>query len=235
VDAESRAFTDTALAELRADHWGPDGWARFTARVMARSAQQVGDHPRAAAEVTALHAAFFAGAAGRGRVWIMTSWVMAITHLGLLGPRHSIGWPNAVSLARANLPATGERLGRWLGLVALASDRLDGTLARRSGPTMFGFYADSLADAAFWTWFSVRRDPSRLIRTAAVAAWAAPVAGISATSIVAGKMVESPRPTLVRPAAAMQAVLALRAFVSQSGMAPTANRVSRPTPPRRNA
>jgi hypothetical protein len=47
-----------------------------------------------------------------GRVWIMSSWRMAITHLGLLGPRHSIGWPNAVSLARANLPATGAAASR---------------------------------------------------------------------------------------------------------------------------
>jgi phosphatidylglycerophosphate synthase len=160
---------------------------------------------------------------------------MAITHLGLLGPHSSLGWPNAVSLARANLPATGQRLGRWLGLVALASDKLDGTLARRAGPTMFGFYADSLADAAFWTWFGAWREPNRLIRTAALTAWAAPVATVGVASIAQGKMVESPRPALLRPAAAMQAVLALRALVSREGMAPAANRVSRPTPPRRNA
>jgi hypothetical protein len=171
IDADSRAFTDTALAELRAAKWAPVGWARFAGRITARSAQQVADHPRAAVEATALHAAFLAGSRGLGRVWILSSWVMAITHLGLLGPRSSMGWPNAVSLARANLPVTGQRLGRWLGLVALASDKLDGTLARRTSPTMFGFYADSLADAAFWTWFGARNDPNRLIRTAAVGAW----------------------------------------------------------------
>jgi hypothetical protein len=223
------------LAELRAARWAPGGWVQFILRVTARSAHQVLDHPRAAAETTALHTAFLAAARGRGRVWIMTSWVMAITHLGLLGPRRSIGWPNAVSLARANLPATGRRLGRWLGLVALASDKLDGTLARRAGPTMFGFYADSLADAAFWTWFGAWCEPNRLIRTAALTAWAAPVATVGAASIAQGKIVESPRPALLRPAAAMQAVLALRALVSREGMAPAANRVSRPTPPRRNA
>jgi phosphatidylglycerophosphate synthase len=165
----------------------------------------------------------------------MSSWVMAITHLGLLGPRRSIGWPNAVSLARANLPVTGERLGCCLGLVALASDKVDGTLARRAGSTMFGFYADSVADAVFWTWFGAGSDPNRVMRAAAVAAWVAPVATVGVVSIAKGKMVESPRPAVLRPAAAMQGVLALRALVSQKGMAPTANRVSRPTPPRRNA
>jgi hypothetical protein len=84
---------------------------------------------------------------------------------------------------------------------------------------MFGFYADSLADAAFWTWFGARRDPNRLIQLAAVAAWAAPVATVGVASIAKGKMVESPRPALLRPAAAMQGVLALRALVSRAPIA----------------
>jgi CDP-alcohol phosphatidyltransferase-like enzyme len=214
VDADSRAFTDTVLATLRAEGWSPGGWARFAGRVAVRSGEQIVAHPRAAAEVTALHGVFLAAARGRGRWWITTSWLMAITHLGLLGPRRSIGWPNAISLTRANLVVTGAPLGRWLGVVAAASDKLDGTLARRQGPTMFGFYADSLADAAFWTWLSGRRDPSRLVLAASVAAWAAPVAAVAAASVAKGEMVESPRPAVLRPAAAMQAVLAVRSLRS---------------------
>jgi hypothetical protein len=235
IDVDSRAFTDAALAELRGARWAPAGWARFVARVTTRSAEQVAQHPRAATEATAVHAAFLVASRGRSRMWILSSWAMTITHLGLLGPHSSLGWPNAVSLARANLPATGRRLGRWLGLVALASDKLDGTLARRTAPTMFGFYADSLADAAFWTWFSAWHNPNRLIRAAALTAWVAPVATLGAASLAQGKMVESPRPARLRPAAAMQAALALRGLVNREGMAPTANRVSRPTPPWRNA
>ena len=212
VEPESRAFTDTALAALRADGWSPGGWARFTGRVAVRSGEQIAAHPRAAAEITALHAMFVAAARGHGRLWITTSWLMAITHLGLLGERRSIGWPNTISLTRANLVVTGGPLGRWLGVVAAVSDKLDGTLARRQGPTMFGFYADSLADAAFWTWLGSRRDPSRLVLAASVAAWAAPVAAVAAASVAKGEMVESPRPALLRPAAAMQAVLAVRAL-----------------------
>jgi hypothetical protein len=214
VEAESRAFTDAALAELRSSGWQPSGWLRFLVRVSARSAEQVASHPRAATEVTALHAAFLCVAPHhrRARWWVGTSWAMAITHLGLLGARRSMGWPNAISLARANLPVTGRILGRWLGVAALVSDNLDGTLARRAGPTMFGFYADSLADAAFWTWFGGRRDPSRLVRGAALAAWAAPVIAVGAASIAKGEMVDSPHPLFLRPAAAMQAMVALRAL-----------------------
>jgi phosphatidylglycerophosphate synthase len=215
VEADSRAFTDAALGELRADGWTPAGWARFTARIGARSAEQIAAHPRAAAEITALHGVFLVSARGRGRWWITTSWLMAITHLGLLGRRRSIGWPNAISLTRANLVVTGAPLGPWLGVVAALSDKLDGTLARRHGPTMFGFYADSLADAAFWTWLGASRDPSRLVLAASVAAWAAPVAALAAASIAKGEMAESPRPALLRPAAAMQVLLALRDLSSR--------------------
>jgi hypothetical protein len=241
VDPDSRAFTDAALTALRAEGWAPAGWARFTARIAVRSGAQIVAHPRAAAEVTILHGVFLAAARGRGRWWVTTSWLMAITHLGLLGRRRSIGWPNVISLGRANLVVTGTPLGRWLGVVAAVSDKLDGTLARRQGPTMFGFYADSLADAAFWTWMGSRRDPSRLALTASVAAWAAPVAALVAASIAKGEMVETPRPVLLRPGAAMQAVLAVRALQGaparsdvrkglNNGIATSARRVAVPCP-----
>ena len=214
VERDSRAFTDAALAELRASGWRPGGWVRFTVRVTRRSVEQVARHPRAAAEVSLLHGAFVALSRDRRRAawWVATSWGMAITHLGLLGPRRSIGWPNVISLTRANLPVTGEGLGRWLGVAALGSDKLDGIFARQAGPTMFGFYADSLADAAFWTWFGARQDPGRLGQIAAIASWAAPVAAVGLASIVKGEMVETPRPTVLRPAAVMQGVLAVRAL-----------------------
>ena len=212
VDAESRAFTNAALAALRRDRWSPRGWAGFGCSVTVRSVRQIRCHPRAAIEVTLLHGLFATAARGRSRRWIGTSWIMTITHLGLLGPRRSIGWPTAISLSRANLAPTGAPLGRWVGVVGVASDRLDGALARRQGPTMFGFYADALADAALWTWLGIGEEPSRLVRAATVAAWAAPVLSVAAASIANGEMVDSPRPALLRPAAAMQAVLAVRMF-----------------------
>jgi hypothetical protein len=215
VEENSRAFTDAALAELRARRWSAAGWARFAGRVTVRSAGQVAAHPRAAAEVTVLHWAFAIAGRGRGRGWILVSWLMAVSHLGLLGQRRSVGWANVISLARANLPVTGEPLGRWVGVAALVSDRLDGTLARRTQPTMFGFYADALADAAFWTWLGVRHEPSRWLRVATLAAWAVPVVAVTAASVRRGQMVESPRPLLLRPVAALQVVLAVRTLHSQ--------------------
>src|SRR6516225_5127107 len=168
VEPESRAFTDAALAALRAEGWSRGGWAHFADQVARRSAQQVAAHPRAAAELTALHVGFALAGRGRGRRWVVISWLMAVTHLGLLGQRRSIGWANVLSLARASLVVTGEPLGRWVGVAALLSDKLDGTVARRTRPTMFGFYADSLADAAFWTWLGIRREPSPCVRLASL-------------------------------------------------------------------
>ena len=209
VDLESRAFTDAAMAALRADRWSAAGWVRYADRIGRRSAQQVAAHPRAAAELTALHGGFALAARGLGRRWVVISWLMAVIHLGLLGEGGSVGWANAVSLARANLAVTGEPLGRWVGVAALLSDALDGRLARRTRPTMFGFYADSLADAAFWTWLGIRHEPSPWLRVATLAAWAAPVVAVTAASVRKGEMVESPRPLLLRPAAALQVVLAV--------------------------
>jgi hypothetical protein len=79
---------------------------------------------------------------------------------------------------------------------------------------MFGFYADSLADAAFWTWLGMRREPSRWLRAASLAAWGVPVIAVTAASLGKGEMVDSPRPALLRPAAAMQVVLAVRTLRS---------------------
>ena len=214
VDPDSRAFTNAALADLRASGWSPGGWVHFLVRTGRRSGQQIGVHPRAAVEVTLVHGVFLGLGSCRRRTWwwVGSSWAMTMTHLGLLGGRRSIGWPNVISLARANLPVTGPRLGRWLGLTALVTDKLDGSLARRQGPTMMGFYADSLADAAFWTWFGARGESGPVLRGATVVAWGVPVAVAAVESIRRGEMVDIPRPALLRPAAALQFVLALRSW-----------------------
>jgi phosphatidylglycerophosphate synthase len=69
-------------------------------------------------------------------------------------------------------------------VVAAASDLADGRLARRqSSVTLFGAYADSLADAAFWTWLTLRHQPNRAVRAAALAAWTLPVGAIAVASL----------------------------------------------------
>lgn len=182
------------------------------------------------AEVTALHAALLLLARGRGwagGAWIGLSWLLAVTHLGLLGQRRSLGAANTVTLARACLPALSA--GRWTGPAALAADVLDGQLARRRGEaTMFGSYADTIADAAFWNWFATRHEPSRLLRAAAVAGWAAPVAAAVAVSIARGQMTDVPRPALVRPAAPLAVLLVVRAWTRRARPGCSAGERDRP-------
>jgi phosphatidylglycerophosphate synthase len=214
----SRAATDELLAGLRAGQWQPDAWARFLVSSARRSVQQAVRHPRALTEVTVLHAALALSAGSRGRRWVAVSWAMAAAHLGMLEDRSSLGAASVVTLLRANLPALGARaarhpaLVRWLPALALASDLADGRVARRRGTvTAFGTHADSLADAAFWTWFTLRHEPSRPVRIFALAAWAAPVAVVTSASITRGQMTDPPRPEMLRPAAAMQVIVAVRA------------------------
>lgn len=208
---ESRAATNALLGELSSRGRGPSAWAHFGLATAARSLHQAADHPRAVAEVTAVHTTL-AVLAGRGRRrWVGTSWLMAVTHLGLLGPARSIGAASTVTLIRANLPALWPQTP-WLGAAAVLSDKADGYLARRAGPTQFGHCADSLADSAFWAWFAYRHEPDRRLVAAAAAAWVAPVAAVTALSVARGGMVDAPRPPWLRPAAAMQAVLAVRAL-----------------------
>lgn len=91
--ADSRLFTDRALADLRAARWSPDAWARFLGRCCVRSWEQLRAHPRAAIEITALHVALVP-VARRSPLTLAGSWLMAVTHLGLLGPGDaSIGSP----------------------------------------------------------------------------------------------------------------------------------------------
>ncbi|WP_313896039.1 CDP-alcohol phosphatidyltransferase family protein [Streptomyces sp. YIM 98790] len=219
----SRAATDALLAGLRADGWGsPSAWLRFVGRASRRSVVQAALRPGALLEVTVLHGAALAATRGRGRYWVAGSWLLAATHLGLLQERSHLSLADVLTLARANLPALPAGRSRWAGALAIGLDLADGRLARhRRTVTPFGAYADHLADAAFWTHLALRREPDRRLRTAALVAWAAPVAAVTAVSVARGRMAQAPRPVLLRPAAAMQAVLAARqlAGVSRPGRA----------------
>jgi hypothetical protein len=215
--AESRAATDALLTVLAAGRWRPSAWGRFLAEANARSWQQALAHRRAVGELALLHTAFALLAGRRARTWVAASGTLAIMHLGMLGRRPSLGVANTITLTRANLPALLPQRPGWLGVAALGSDLLDGWLARRlRTETAFGAYADSLADAAFWLWFS-GAEPSRQVRTASRAVWALPVAAASVLSIARGRMIDPPRPAVLRPAAALQLALALRALRGAGG------------------
>lgn len=206
----SRAATNELLDGLRQGRWRLRAWARFLRAATRRSVRQARRRPRALGEITLLHVAFVALGDPKRPLWTVTSWVLAATHLGMLEHHRSIGVASAVTLTRANLPAltTG-----WASpLIALASDLADGRLARRLDTvSRFGAAADSVADTAFWASYALCHEPSRRVRAAALLAWVVPVVAVAGTSAARGRMVDAPRPVFVRPAAAMQAVLAVRA------------------------
>ena len=212
--AQSRDSSNALLAVLHEGHWRPRAWLRFVALATLRSVHQAKAHPRPLVEATAIHVAMAALSNRRGLIWIATSWVMAVTHLGMLQGRASIGVPNALTLVRANLPAIEHRLGRSVPVLSLLTDFADGKIARATGAvTPFGTQADFLADTAFWTWFIVRHEPSRAVTALTFAAWTVPVIGIAAASITAGRMLDVPRSAWFRPAAAMEVFIGARAVL----------------------
>lgn len=228
-NAESRAFVDEILRELRASRWSARGWSRFLWRSTVRSAAQAPCHPRAAAELTIAHAALLARSR---RPWAAATWALAITHLGLLAEgEDTVGWASRVTLVRANLPALVTGAAPWTGIVALATDRIDGRLARRAGETAFGAYADALADVAFWTWFAHRHERDRRVRLLATTVWLTPATLVTLAYLLSGRSVDYPRPAAVRTlSVGMQVLLTLRALTRRCG-GRTARRSAPPPPP----
>jgi hypothetical protein len=208
---DTRRFVSDVLGELATKRYGLSAWARFFRRSLARSLDQARLRPGAAFELTALHA--LAGASGS---WpgALVSWFLAITHLGLLGERATLGWPNRLTLLRALLPALGPD-SRWTSLVALATDVADGRLARRGNESAFGAFADPIADGVFWSWFALRWEPNRVWRWAPITLFALSATGISAAYFARGRTIDYPRPVTIRQAsAAAQILLTVRAWRS---------------------
>lgn len=215
-EPNSRAATDALLAGLREGRWRPRAWVSFLSRATKRSVRQARLRPRALGEITLLHAALAALGARKARVWTVTSWTLCATHLGMLERQRSIGCANVITIIRANLPVLTS--AGWSPVFALTSDLADGRIARATGTeSAYGAAADSLADAAYWAWFALRHESSGRMRAAALLAWVLPVAAVTTTSVGSGRMIDAPRPALLRPAAALQAVLTVRAVLRMAG------------------
>ena len=206
---ESRRFVDEILAELAARQFAPSAWTTFIARSLVRSVAQVRERPNAAAEITALH--LLAVVRG-GRRWALVSWFLCVTHLGLLGDRTTLGWSNRLTLLRALLPSVGPD-SPWTALIALATDLVDGHLARRKHESAFGAYADPIADGIFWSWYALRWEPSRWGRWVPITLFGGSVAVIAIAYFARARTIDYPRPMAVRYASGItQIVLALRAL-----------------------
>lgn len=212
--ADSRTASNILLAALHESHWSASGWARFLAAACDRSLHQAFARPRAAVEATVLHFLLGALASPRSRSWVLGSWLLTMTHLGMLDDTRRLGVANIITLLRANLPALDKRIGQVIPVIALATDFLDGKLARVSGSvTSFGTHADFLSDTAVWTWYTLRKEPRSAVRAIVFAAWILPVAAISAISVSRGRIIEIPRSRWVRPSALVEVLVGGRAVI----------------------
>ena len=207
---EGRRFVDEILGELSSRHFVPSAWGDFLGRSLVRSVAQIRMRPAAAIEVTVLHLLASAG----NRSWAFGSWLLCITHMGLLGERSTLGWPNRLTLLRALLPSFAPN-SRWTSLVAMATDLADGRLARRGEESVYGAFADPIADGAFWSWFALRWEPNRGLRWVPLTVFAASVAGIAAAYFARGRTIDYPRLVAIRYlSAAAQILFTLRAMRS---------------------
>ncbi len=207
--ADSRRFVDDILGELAGRRYGLRAWMDFLGRSLERSFEQVRNRPAAAAEVTGLHA--LAALVGR-RPWALVSWWLCITHLGLLGERQTLGWPNRLTVLRGLLPAMAPD-SRWTALAAMAADFADGHLAQEGRESAFGAFADPIADGVFWSWFALRWERNPYFRWAPLALFAATAGSIGTVYFVRGHTIDYPRPNLIRYAsAATQILLTIRAW-----------------------
>ena len=156
------------LALLRDAGYMPRATARFLAASQRRANEQRAARPATARRMRAWIAAGaaawvalalarrepFAGATRSFVVWWALTWLMLDWHIGMLeteaGEPRNLGPADACTLLRVWLvPAAAARPQPWICAAGLASDGLDGVLARRGAPTRAGRDLEGLADATF--------------------------------------------------------------------------------------
>ena len=160
---EGERWVRDALVDLRAAGYAPGAVGSFLAASQRRANETRADRPglaRQARAWTALGALAWILPALAGRGWrgglcwwgfcaLMLDW-----HLGMVeserGEPRALGPADALTLARAWLvPLAADRAGPLVCAVGLASDALDGPLARRAVPTRAGRDLEGAVDAAF--------------------------------------------------------------------------------------
>lgn len=153
---------------LRGGGFTPRAIARFLCASTGRAREQRAMRPATARRMRAWIALGAAGwaalalarrepFAGRTRsfvIWWALTWLMLDWHIGMLetedGRPRNLGPADACTLLRVWLvPAAAGSPRPWICALALASDGLDGALARRDEPTRIGRDLEGLADVAF--------------------------------------------------------------------------------------
>jgi phosphatidylglycerophosphate synthase len=145
------------LDRLRDEHFTPGAWRRFLADALARARLTRARRPdlvrqsrRWGAAGLVAAAPFGVRAAASWALW----WAMVDWHLGMVesadGQGRTLTCADALTLTRLwAAPVVRRHPEPWLVTAAMATDLVDGALARRSGPTRLGRDLDSTADTVF--------------------------------------------------------------------------------------
>ena len=160
VGAAARPLTDgeqwsrDLLDRLRARRFSPPAWRDFVADALRRSRQVRARRPGLTRQSRRWGAIGLAAAVPFGprpAAWWALWWALVDWHLGMVetadGKDRPLRAQDALTLARLwAAPVVRRHPEPWLVAAALATDALDGALARRGGPTRLGRDLDSTAD-----------------------------------------------------------------------------------------
>jgi phosphatidylglycerophosphate synthase len=154
---EGEQWSRDLLDRLRAERFTPGAWRRFFGDGFQRARRTRARRPQLVAQSRTWGLAGLAAALPFGpRVaasWALW-WAMVDWHLGMLetveGRERQLAPADALTLARLwAAPIVRRHPEPWLVGAGMATDLLDGVLARRAGPTRLGRDFDSTADTVF--------------------------------------------------------------------------------------
>ena len=154
---EGEQWSQDLLDRLRAEGFRPGAWRRFFADSFHRARVVRARRPELAAQSRAWGLAGAAAALPFGPRAVVSWgawWAMVDWHLGMVetadGRARRLAAADALTLARLwAVPVVRRHPEPWLVATGLATDLLDGLLARRAGPTRLGRDFDSTADTLF--------------------------------------------------------------------------------------
>ena len=154
---EGERWSRDLLDRLRAERFSPRAWRRFLAESTRRARVVRARHPALARQSRrwgALGAVAALPFGPHAVVWWAGWWAMLDWHLGMAetadGRSRPLAPADALTLARLwAVPVVRRHPEPWIVAAGMATDALDGALARRSGPTRLGRDFDSTADTLF--------------------------------------------------------------------------------------
>ena len=146
------------LDRLRAERFTARAWVRFLEESFRRARRDRGRRPEAVRQSRRWGVVGLAAAVPFGpgpALWWAGWWAMLDWHIGMLethdGRPRQLCSADALTLARLwAAPVVRRHPAPAVVLALSASDVLDGTIARRAGPTRLGRDFDSAADTAFF-------------------------------------------------------------------------------------